>query len=116
MKLSKITIQRLQELSLDPNEKEEVRQDILRIIANDEVCFEDLNYFGTALKEIREEKGLTVEEAINLTGIDLNQWQQLELGELKPDTQTLVKITEGLELEPFELTNRALNKSRYFSS
>ena len=115
MKLKKITIQRLGELSLDANEKEEVRQDLVALIKEYDNP-ESLNYFGVALKEIREEKGLTVETAASLTGIDVIQLKKFESGESKPDAQTIMKITEGLELHPFALTDRALNKSPYFKS
>lgn len=78
-------------------------------------CFPE-NYFGKALKELREDKNLTQKEAADLVGIEQTQWSAYELGKRKPNLDTILAMAIGIKFDPLELITRTLVKSKYFSS
>jgi transcriptional regulator with XRE-family HTH domain len=58
---------------------------------------EDLSV-GEHLKEIRQNRGLTLEDAANLTGVRKPMLGQIERGRSSPTVNTLWKISTGLKV------------------
>lgn len=57
------------------------------------------------LRKIREQRGLTLQEVEDLTGIDLNTLSRYERGVLMPNSKTVLKIAEALGITTDELLN-----------
>ncbi len=74
------------------------------------------NYFGQALKELREDKNLTQKEAAKEAGIKQSQWSAYETGKNRPTIDTLIGMAISMRFNPLELVTRSLVKSKYFSS
>jgi transcriptional regulator with XRE-family HTH domain len=51
---------------------------------------------GGRLKELRTERGWTLEHAAELADMDLKHWQKIEAGQLNVTMVTLVRMAEGL--------------------
>ena len=62
--------------------------------------------FGDALKELREERGLSQEAAALTCGIDRSYYGKLERAAKTPTLRTLWKIADGLETRPSDLLAR----------
>lgn len=58
---------------------------------------------GKSIKEIRKQKGLTQERLAELVGIGTPNISYIECGRFAPAVDTLEKIAQALEVEPFEL-------------
>ncbi|MGN6557532.1 MAG: helix-turn-helix domain-containing protein [Solirubrobacterales bacterium] len=62
--------------------------------------------FGTAIKELREERGLSQEAAALACGIDRSYFGKLERADKVPTLTTVWKIADALETRPSELLAR----------
>jgi transcriptional regulator with XRE-family HTH domain len=62
--------------------------------------------FGTALKALREERGLSQEAAAMACGIDRSYFGKLERAEKVPTLTTIWKIADALESTPADLMKR----------
>ena len=58
---------------------------------------------GIRIKEIREERLITQQQLADKSGISLNFEGKIEIAMNKPSLDTLVKIANALEVEPYEL-------------
>lgn len=58
---------------------------------------------GKRIKEIRKQKGLTQEQLAELVGIGTPNISYIECGKFAPAIDTLEKIAQVLNIEPFEL-------------
>lgn len=58
---------------------------------------------GQRVKQIRENRKLTLEAAAEFAGMDLTHWQKIEAGTLNPTLVTLLRVAEGLGVEIVEL-------------
>lgn len=65
------------------------------------------NAFGDALKELREERGLSQEAAALACGLDRAHFGKLERGAKVPTLTTVWKITDAFETVPSDLLARA---------
>jgi len=52
---------------------------------------------GRRIREIREEKGLSLEDLSNLTGFDIDFLQKIENQEVHPQLGTVIKLSKALE-------------------
>lgn len=64
---------------------------------------------GSVLKRVRFERGLTLEETSNLTGVSKAMLGQIERGESNPTISTLWKISAGLRISFSELLGSETN-------
>jgi transcriptional regulator with XRE-family HTH domain len=48
------------------------------------------------LRQLRRERGLTLEAASFLSDLDLGTWSKVERGKVKPTPETIVKMTRAL--------------------
>ncbi len=64
---------------------------------------------GSVLKRVRFEKGMTLEETSNLTGVSKAMLGQIERGESIPTISTLWKISTGLRISFSELLGSETN-------
>jgi len=72
------------------------------------------NYFGQTLKELRTEKGLTQEQCANLIGATQALWSAYEVGKTRPDLDMIIEIAKVLQINPFTLLGKSLDKSKFF--
>jgi transcriptional regulator with XRE-family HTH domain len=63
--------------------------------------------FGDALRELREERGLSQEAAALACGIDRAYFGQLERAVKTPTLRTVWRIADGLKTRPSDLLTRA---------
>lgn len=63
--------------------------------------------FGDALRELREERGLSQEAAALACGIDRAYFGQLERAIKTPTLRTVWRIADGFETQPSDLLERA---------
>ncbi|MDN5204599.1 helix-turn-helix transcriptional regulator [Fulvivirgaceae bacterium BMA10] len=65
--------------------------------------------FSKALKEIREEKGLSQNDVVKASGtlLDRNTFQRYDAGRGTPKMKNLFIIAETLGISPGEIVNRA---------
>jgi transcriptional regulator with XRE-family HTH domain len=63
--------------------------------------------FGRAAREIRQERGLSQEEAALSVGIDRAYYSQIERAENSATVKTIAKVAEALGVRPSELFSRA---------
>lgn len=63
--------------------------------------------FGMALKQLREERGLSQEAAALACGIDRSYFGKLERADKVPTLTTIWKIADALDTQPSELLTRA---------
>ena len=59
--------------------------------------------FGAHLRKMRQDRGLTLEQLEEKTGIDSKQISRLERGERSPTLTTIFYIAKGLGVKPKEL-------------
>lgn len=74
----------------------------------------DKNYFGEALKELRIERKLTQQGISDLLEIKQAQWSGYELGKNRPSLDTIILISNKLNIHPLVLVAKALDKSKFF--
>jgi transcriptional regulator with XRE-family HTH domain len=58
------------------------------------------------LAELRERRALTLRDLADLSGVDANTINQIELGHRKARPSTIRKLARALEIDPEELTAR----------
>jgi transcriptional regulator with XRE-family HTH domain len=63
----------------------------------------NLVILGRAVKLMREQKGMSVEELAISSGIPSKRIGLLEAGELDPTYELLVEIADGLDIQPSAL-------------
>ena len=57
----------------------------------------DVEEVGKRIKQLREEKGISVEDLSNLTGFDVSRLQDIESGKIKPQLGTVMKLSRALD-------------------
>jgi transcriptional regulator with XRE-family HTH domain len=62
-----------------------------------------LKKFGARIVEIRKAKGITQEELVRRTGFDLRHIGKMERAEIDSGLSHILKIAEGLGVQPYEL-------------
>lgn len=60
------------------------------------------NSLGKKIKKIRKEQGLTQEKLAELINIEIPSLSNIETGKYAPSTETLQKLCEVLNKEPWE--------------
>lgn len=63
-------------------------------LTKEEVC----KHVGTKIREARENKGLTIENFANESGIDYTQISRIELGKINTSIYQIYKIMKQLEV------------------
>lgn len=63
--------------------------------------------FGDALRELREERGLSQEAAALTCGVDRSYFGRLERGQKTPTLGTVWRIADAFETQPSHLLARA---------
>lgn len=63
--------------------------------------------FGDALRELREERGLSQEAAALTCALDRSYFGKIERGEKNPTLETLWKIADAFDTQPSALLARA---------
>ncbi len=63
--------------------------------------------FGDALRQLREERGLSQEAAALTCGIDRSYFGKIERGAKSPTLGTVWKIADAFETQPSDLLARA---------
>lgn len=63
-------------------------------LTKEEVC----KHVGTKIREARENKGLTIENFANESGIDYTQISRIELGKINTSIYQIYKIMKRLEV------------------
>ena len=61
------------------------------------------------LRQLREQKNLSLTAASRLAGVSKSLWSQIERGEINPTITTVWKIALGLNVSFSELTTRAVD-------
>jgi transcriptional regulator with XRE-family HTH domain len=59
--------------------------------------------FAANIKRLREQRGLTMEQAAWSVSLHHSAWGRLESGERKPTLETIFKLARALEVPPAEL-------------
>jgi transcriptional regulator with XRE-family HTH domain len=72
------------------------------------------NYFGQTLKEFRVKAKLTQGQVAKKMDITQQQFSAYETGKNNPDLSTIILICVILKVNPLELIEQSLNKSKYF--
>ena len=67
----------------------------------------NLVILGRAVKLLREQKGMSVEELASASGIPSKRIGALEAGQLDPTYELLVEIADGLGIQPSALVTLA---------
>jgi transcriptional regulator with XRE-family HTH domain len=52
---------------------------------------------GKRIKQLRQEKGISIEDLSNLTGFDVSRLQDIETGKEKPQLGTVMKLSKALD-------------------
>lgn len=52
---------------------------------------------GKRIKQLREERGISIEDLSNLTGFDISRLQDIENGSFKPQLGTVMKLSKALD-------------------
>ncbi len=64
---------------------------------------------GGKLKELRKQSGLTQEELSLKLGISRVNYTRYEIGQVRPDYETLVKIADFYDVSLDEIFDREMN-------
>jgi len=64
---------------------------------------EILEKFGAYVKQVRNDKGLTMLEVEVITGISEGSISKIENGKKNPALTTIIKLAKGLSVPPSEL-------------
>lgn len=59
--------------------------------------------FAANIKRLREQRGLTMEQAAWAVGMHHTAWGRIESGERKPTLETIFKLAKALEVPPADL-------------
>lgn len=70
-------------------------EDLTGDIDNDETG--DIEEVGARIKELREKKGISLEDLSNLTGFDKERLENIEKGVVKPQLGTVMKLSRALD-------------------
>lgn len=62
-----------------------------------------LRRFGSTLRELRTERGISQERLAELAGVDRNYIGQIERAERNPAVVNIVRIAKALKVPPAEL-------------
>lgn len=62
--------------------------------------------FGSVIKSLREEKGLSQQELADFSEVDRTYISDLERGLYSPTLNTIYKLSEILKLKPHELIEK----------
>ena len=57
----------------------------------------DVDEVGKRIKQLREERGISLEDLSNLTGFDVSRLQDIESGKVKPQLGTVMKLSKALD-------------------
>ncbi len=57
----------------------------------------DVDEVGKRIKQLREERGISIEDLSNLTGFDIERLQAIESGREKPQLGTVMKLSKALD-------------------
>jgi transcriptional regulator with XRE-family HTH domain len=68
-------------------------------LSKEEIC----KHVGNRIREIRVEKGLTIETLSHQSGIDYTQISRIELGKINTSIYQIYTICEFLEIPVYEL-------------
>jgi len=63
--------------------------------------------FGQAVRELREERGISQEAFALKSGIDRSHYGGMERGERNPNLTSIIKIATALGVQPSEIHTRA---------
>jgi transcriptional regulator with XRE-family HTH domain len=63
--------------------------------------------FGQAIRELREERGISQEAFALKSGIDRSHYGGMERGERNPSLTSIIKIANALSVPPSEILARA---------
>jgi transcriptional regulator with XRE-family HTH domain len=63
--------------------------------------------FGQAIRQLREERGISQEVFALKCGIDRSHYGGMERGERNPSLTTIIKIAAALDVQPSEIHARA---------
>lgn len=71
------------------------------------------NYVGVAVRSLRDEAGISQEEAAHLAAVDRTYWSGVERGTRNPSVKTLQRFTDafGIGLDDLFLRARKLAES-----
>lgn len=83
----------------------------LRIVRRPEQRDPNLVAIGRHIAAVREERGLTQEEAANQSKMDVRRWQRLEAGDVNVRALTLGRIAEVLGCDFWRLVERPKRRS-----
>ena len=64
--------------------------------------------FAAALKQIREEKGLSQMEVVRRTGLDRTTIPRYERAKLNPTLENAILVAEALEMKPGEFVEEVV--------
>jgi transcriptional regulator with XRE-family HTH domain len=67
----------------------------------------DLLFLGQAVRQIREQRGLSTDELATSTGVEQARIQALESGRFNPSYDLLILLAEGLGIRPSAFFIRA---------
>ena len=67
---------------------------------------------GKRVRELREERGLTISELADQAGLTRNAVSRIELGTRTPSATTVKKLAKGLRVEPGVLFEAPLAHAR----
>jgi DNA-binding XRE family transcriptional regulator len=68
--------------------------------------------FGRRVRELRAREGLSQDGLAHTSGIHLTSIGRIERGGREPRLTTILKLAQGLDVEPGELTNGLENNPR----
>ena len=57
----------------------------------------DVDDVGKRIKQLREERGISIEDFSNLTGFDVARLEDIEAGKVKPQLGTVMKLSKALD-------------------
>jgi len=57
----------------------------------------DVDDVGKRIQQLREERGISIEDLSNLTGFDVKRLQDIENGKVKPQLGTVMKLSKALD-------------------
>ncbi|MCD4678107.1 MAG: XRE family transcriptional regulator [Desulfobacula sp.] len=57
----------------------------------------DVDEVGKRIKQVREERGISIEDLSNLTGFDISRLKDIESGQEKPQLGTVMKLSKALD-------------------
>jgi transcriptional regulator with XRE-family HTH domain len=63
--------------------------------------------FGQAIRELREERGISQEAFALKSGIDRSHYGGMERGERNPSLTSIIKIANALDVRPSDIHARA---------